>query len=194
MAAPTPRDHVIEPGLLSQLLLPVNGLIDEQVTDRTRTGALASHVAAGRHYSDSRAGDIVCVMRPCYGALVTSTLSVCSVSPSRSIDLVDASQSSIVVRLTHSHRLLTDKDARTSTTPRHSLSDYLIPSGQTTSDKTPLAPSTKSCIQKLCPKSVLSGVRQQFFSFRVVNLWNSLPEEVVCAPSLNAFKGRRDKY
>jgi len=29
---------------------------------------------------------------------------------------------------------------------------------------------------------------------RVVNLWNSLPQEVVSAPSLNAFKGRLDKF
>jgi len=32
------------------------------------------------------------------------------------------------------------------------------------------------------------------FSFRVTNLWSCLPEEVVSAPSLNAFKGRLDKF
>ena len=39
-----------------------------------------------------------------------------------------------------------------------------------------------------------SQLRLQFFSFRVTNLWNCLPEEVVSVPSLNAFKGRLDKF
>ena len=33
-----------------------------------------------------------------------------------------------------------------------------------------------------------------FFSFRVVNLWNNLPSDVVSAPSVNAFKERLDKH
>ena len=38
-------------------------------------------------------------------------------------------------------------------------------------------------------------VRSNVFSQRVVQSWNSLPEEVVCAPSLNyAFKARVDKF
>jgi len=28
-----------------------------------------------------------------------------------------------------------------------------------------------------------------FFTERVVSSWNSLPQEAVCAPSINAFKG-----
>ena len=32
-----------------------------------------------------------------------------------------------------------------------------------------------------------------FFSLRVVDLWNSLPESVVSAPRLNSFKNRLDK-
>ena len=27
-----------------------------------------------------------------------------------------------------------------------------------------------------------------------MNIWNSLPESVVCAPSVNAFKNRLDKF
>ena len=33
-----------------------------------------------------------------------------------------------------------------------------------------------------------------WFSHRVVNYWNSLPEHIVTAPSLNTFKNRLDKY
>jgi ribonucleases P/MRP protein subunit RPP40 len=37
-------------------------------------------------------------------------------------------------------------------------------------------------------------IRSNFFSQRVINMWNSLPTEVVGAPSLNSFKGRLDKH
>ena len=33
-----------------------------------------------------------------------------------------------------------------------------------------------------------------FFSCRTVNIWNSLPSEVVNAPSLNSFKNRLDIF
>ena len=36
-------------------------------------------------------------------------------------------------------------------------------------------------------------IRKKFFSSRVVNVWNSLTEKVVCAPSVNAFESRLDK-
>ena len=36
--------------------------------------------------------------------------------------------------------------------------------------------------------------RYNFFSNRVVNNWNSLPESVVDAPNTNAFKNRLDKF
>ena len=36
-------------------------------------------------------------------------------------------------------------------------------------------------------------VRGNFFSVRIINTWNELPEEVVTAPSVNAFKSRLDK-
>ena len=35
--------------------------------------------------------------------------------------------------------------------------------------------------------------RGHFFSYRVVNLWNSLPDKVTTAPSLNSFKNGVDK-
>ena len=36
--------------------------------------------------------------------------------------------------------------------------------------------------------------RENFFLYRVVNHWNSLPKEVVSANSLNNFKNRLDKH
>jgi hypothetical protein len=47
---------------------------------------------------------------------------------------------------------------------------------------------------KLTKRNCRTGVRQNSFGFRVVNLWNSLPEDVVSAPSVNAFKSRFDKH
>ena len=37
-------------------------------------------------------------------------------------------------------------------------------------------------------------VRKHFFSCRVVDLWNSLPEHVISATSVNSFKNRLDKF
>ena len=36
-------------------------------------------------------------------------------------------------------------------------------------------------------------MRKNFFTSRVVNIWNSLTEKAVCAPSVNAFENRLDK-
>ena len=41
------------------------------------------------------------------------------------------------------------------------------------------------------PTSVL---RKSTFSIRIAKLWNSLPEEVVNAPSTDSFKNRIDKF
>ena len=38
-----------------------------------------------------------------------------------------------------------------------------------------------------------TNLRQNSFTFRVVNAWNSLPDCVVTAPSLNSFKNRLDR-
>ena len=35
---------------------------------------------------------------------------------------------------------------------------------------------------------------QNFFTYRVVKLWNNLPEEVVMAPTVNCFKGCFDRH
>ena len=47
---------------------------------------------------------------------------------------------------------------------------------------------------KLQKQSSQLKARHDFFSLRVVDLWNSLPESMVSAPSLNSFKNRLDKF
>ena len=37
-------------------------------------------------------------------------------------------------------------------------------------------------------------VKRNAFSVRSVNDWNSLPSEVISAPSVNAFKARLDRH
>ena len=41
-------------------------------------------------------------------------------------------------------------------------------------------------------KSILQRVN--FFSIRVVNAWNALPEEVISASTVNSFKNRLDHF
>ena len=47
---------------------------------------------------------------------------------------------------------------------------------------------------KLTMSGSTKEVRHNYFSIRVVSKWNSLPDSVVSAPSLNAFKNRLDKH
>jgi len=42
---------------------------------------------------------------------------------------------------------------------------------------------------KLIKKYSKGNTRHHFFTERVVSRWNALPQEAVCAPSINAFKG-----
>jgi hypothetical protein len=46
---------------------------------------------------------------------------------------------------------------------------------------------------KLEKRRASKTTRQQFFPFRIVNTWNSLPENIVSAPTINSFKARLDK-
>ncbi|KAK3780209.1 hypothetical protein RRG08_010603 [Elysia crispata] len=59
-----------------------------------------------------------------------------------------------------------------------------------------LAPNsnTRGHSKKLIKKRSRLAVRSNFFSERVVSGWNSLPESVVSAPSVNAFKNRLDAH
>lgn len=47
---------------------------------------------------------------------------------------------------------------------------------------------------KLLKRECNSQLRGNFFGFRNVNHWNSLPDTVVTAPSVNCFKNRYDKH
>ncbi len=47
---------------------------------------------------------------------------------------------------------------------------------------------------KLFKERALTATRAQFFTSRVIDNWNSLPQEVVSAPSTDAFKARLDKH
>ena len=54
--------------------------------------------------------------------------------------------------------------------------------------------TTLGHILKLTKRSSRTQLRQNFFSNRVVNMWNDLPQEVVMASTVNCFKGRFDRY
>ena len=55
--------------------------------------------------------------------------------------------------------------------------------------------STRGHLHKLFKQRTLTlNIRKNFFTNRVVDLWNSLPAETVEAPSLNSFKSSIDKH
>lgn len=53
---------------------------------------------------------------------------------------------------------------------------------------------TRGNSYKLTKQRFCSDTRKRFFSIRVNKHWNSLPDHIVTAPTLNAFKGRIDKH
>ena len=55
---------------------------------------------------------------------------------------------------------------------------------------------SNTCGHKFAVKTKLSGtsIRRFFFSLRIANLWNSLPENVVEAPNTDTFKNRFDRH
>jgi len=54
--------------------------------------------------------------------------------------------------------------------------------------------ATRTNSLKLTNSRCHYDLRKYFFSCRIVNIWNSLPSEVVNAPSLNSFKNRLDRF
>ena len=53
---------------------------------------------------------------------------------------------------------------------------------------------TRSNTNKLFKPRCNTNKFQHFFSNRIINIWNSLPREIVCAKSLNVFKNTLDKH
>ena len=53
--------------------------------------------------------------------------------------------------------------------------------------------STRGHKKKLKKLAATKSCRSKFFSRRITNAWNSLPEDVIMAPTLNTFKNRLDK-
>ena len=54
--------------------------------------------------------------------------------------------------------------------------------------------STRNQGNKLRQRHCKTDIRKFSFSHRVVEKWNTLPEEIQKAPSANAFKNRMDGY
>ena len=53
---------------------------------------------------------------------------------------------------------------------------------------------TRGNSMKLYKLPSKNNTRKFFFSVRIVDTWNSLPQHVIDAPSVNAFKTRLDKF
>ena len=54
--------------------------------------------------------------------------------------------------------------------------------------------STRGHSKKLFHRRSTKAVRKNFFTNRIVPIWNSLPEDVVSAPNRNTFKNRLDSF
>ena len=54
--------------------------------------------------------------------------------------------------------------------------------------------SNRGNSMKLYPQRCNSNTRKNSFTIRIVQTWNNLPENIVKAPTLNAFKNRLDRY
>ncbi len=48
--------------------------------------------------------------------------------------------------------------------------------------------------KKLFMQRSTNALRKNSFSIRIVKIWNCLPEDVVSAPSIDAFKNRLDTF
>ncbi len=60
--------------------------------------------------------------------------------------------------------------------------------------KKAIYPSTRGHSLKLFKCFAKKALRHNYFTSRIVDTWNSLPDDVVNAPSVNTFKNRLDKF
>jgi len=58
----------------------------------------------------------------------------------------------------------------------------------------PKAFETRGHCLKIQNRYCRTKLRANFFGFRIVNIWNGLPDDVVLAPTLNSFKGIIDRH
>jgi len=54
--------------------------------------------------------------------------------------------------------------------------------------------NTRRHCLKLQKRNCKSALRSNVLGYRIVNLWNSLLEDVVSAPTVNCLKGRFDRH
>ena len=70
--------------------------------------------------------------------------------------------------------------------------------GHYSCEYSPLSEVTRSITRghnfKLKKQSCRLEIRKHFFSLRIVDSWNSLPEHVVCAPTINTFKNHYNSF
>ena len=57
-----------------------------------------------------------------------------------------------------------------------------------------LPTQTRGNSMKLTKQRYRCNTRGNFFANRTVNLWNNLPDSIITAPSVNAFKNRLDRH
>jgi len=57
----------------------------------------------------------------------------------------------------------------------------------------PVVTEQEVMVLKLTESGFSLDIRKKYFTIRVVKHWNSLPREVVEAPSLETFKARLDR-
>jgi len=53
---------------------------------------------------------------------------------------------------------------------------------------------TEGHTKKLLVRRCRYDVRKYSFSIRITNIWNSLPDEIISAPTVNIFKNRLDRF
>ena len=53
---------------------------------------------------------------------------------------------------------------------------------------------TRGHIKKLVVRRCRYDVRKYSFSNRITSIWNSLPDEIILAPTVNTFKNRLDRF
>ena len=53
---------------------------------------------------------------------------------------------------------------------------------------------TRGHCLKIQKRYCRTKLRTNFFGFRIVNMWNGLPDDVVLSPALNSFNGRIDRH